>query len=203
MTKHRNLQEALREATEELEVGVARARGGSTSAYQTIATYLRKLVGAHRGNNLLCRVIPEATLHKLVEQPPPLSVEELEKLTPGGRWLEEQDRGPKFAGIYSIYSVAGTSAPLQVKIEFDLSSKPLPLQEWREQLLVNTSPPILVGEFIQTFGNQEGAHTDDEIHRAIRKIDDLAHQMPAARAVIVGLGEYIAGRVRELIAGRG
>jgi hypothetical protein len=201
MTKHRNLQEALREVTEELEIGVARARDGSTSAYQTIATYLRKLVGAHRGNDLLCRVIPEATLHKLVAQPPPLSVEELEKLTPGGRWLEEQDRGPQFAGIYSINRVT-FSYPLQVEIQFDLSSESLPVQEWREQILVNTSPPILVGKFIQTLGNQEGAHTDDEIHRAIRKVDDLADQRPAARAVIVGLGEYVAGRVRELIAER-
>ena len=199
MTKHRNLKEALREATEELEIGVERARNGSTSAYQTIATYLRKLVGVHRGNDLLCRVIPKATLHKLVEQPSPLPVEELEKLNPGRRWLEEQDRGPQFAGIYSINKVT-FSDPLQVEIQFDLSSEPLPVQEWREQVLVNSSPPILVGEFIQTLGNQEGAHTDDEIHRAIRKVDDLADQWPTARAVIVGLGEYVAGRVRELIA---
>lgn len=198
MGDRRDLHGAVLLAIEGLESGVQRGRSGSPAAYQDVAYQLRKLLVPGQGNDLLLRVLPDAALHKLVEQPPPLSSEELARLRPGVRFIEEAQRGPQFAGIYAIFRLT-QSAPIQVDLEFDLTSPPVPVREWREQELVRTSPPISVAQFIRAVANKDAVHADDKIGAEIVEITRLASGWPASQAVMVALGEYVVKRVRELL----
>lgn len=103
-----------------------------------------------------------------------------------------------------------------ITLPIDDLKEPLPIGEWLTQWIVR--PDISIHALIASTANEEVAHTEDERGELLAKLagagsmlisnEDLeAGRLDEARVVqemyqmaIVGIGEYVAQRVRELLA---
>ncbi len=196
---HLNLSQTL----EELENAIERFKSGSSAAYLSVASSLRKLVGPGRGNDLVRRVMPKGTMHKLVA-PSPLP-EELHRLSRPRQALEIAKSDGLVSGIFSIRSLQASDPP-QVEVEFDRDSLPVLLPEWRDQQLKHTDPPVSLGQFIQELANKEAVHADDELGEQVRLVDETISilvgeaELRIAPAIVASIGEYVLVRIGELLA---
>ncbi len=195
---HLNLFQTL----EELENAIERFKSGSSAAYLSIASSLRKLVGYGRGNDLVRRVIPKATMHKLVA--PSRLPEDFNRLSRARQVLEIAKSEGLVSGIFSIRSLQ-LSGPPQVEVEFDRDLLPLLLPEWRDQQLKHTDPSVSLGQFIQELADKEAVHADDELGKQVRLVDETISirvgeaDLRIAPAVVASIGEYVLVRIRELL----
>jgi hypothetical protein len=215
MDETSNLNLNLSQTLEELENAVERFKAGSSAAYISIASSMRKLVGYGRGNDLVHRVIPKATMHKLVA-PSPLP-EEFNRLSREGQDSEQPKSEDLVSDIFSIRSLK-VSDPVQVEVEFDRDSLPVLLPEWRDQQLKRSDPvsldqqlkpsdpPVSLGQFIQELANKEAVHVDDELGEQVRMVDEAISirvgeaELRIAPAIVASIGEYVLVRTRELLA---
>lgn len=203
MDETSNLNLNLSQTLEELENAVERFKAGSSAAYISIASSMRKLVGYGRGNDLVHRVIPNATMHKLVA-PSPLP-EDFNRLSREGQDSEQPKSEDLVSDIFSIRSLK-VSDPVQVEVEFDHDSLPVLLPEWRDQQLKPSDPPVSLGQFIQELANKEAVHVDDELGEQVRMVDEAISirvgeaELRIAPAIVASIGEYVLVRTRELLA---
>lgn len=202
----RDLHKELVADLEQIEDNVALYRAGRDSAYQTVALELRNiLLGERRG--LLVRVLPDATFHPISDGEP--SDEPHPEPSPGG------------TRRIVLFGHAEFRPPWQgqrasITLPIDGSKEPLPLAEWLRQWIVQ--PDVRIGALIRSTADEEVAHTQDERGKLLSKLagagvwvvskDDLeAGRLDRHRVAqemyqmaIVGVGEYVAHRVRELLA---
>lgn len=202
-TSRRDLRPQLIADLEQIEDNIALYQDGRDSAYQTVALQLRNLLlGGRRG--LLLRVLPNAAFHPMVDQP-------ASNDTPG--------RKPEVHSV-TLFGHAEFRPPSgggrgQITLAIDTDQQPIPPQEWLRQWVV--SPDIKIEQLIRSTANEEVAHTEDERGAlltnlagsgvmAISEADLKAGRLDRARVVqemyqvtIIGIGKYVAQRVRELL----
>ena len=153
---------------------------------------MRKIVGTgRRGNELLERVVPEAALHRL----PPIRQDVLDALEAGRAVL-----------YYSGTLVLGGPGGLVWRLQWQRHAAPVPVAEWRDEVLLVASAKILLGRFIQKLGDQEGSHADEELDAVLVAVEDAAGIVVGGRpirlvpALLLSIGEYVVQRTRELLA---
>jgi hypothetical protein len=133
-----DLRLALNEAIEEIEAGCRDFIGGRVSAYQSVATQLRKLLTEK--NALLQRVLPNVKFARL--RPPK---------DPNASWAVDP-RG--------TLSISSGMPPIHIELETTPGEEVSP-QEWMNDWIV--TPDCSIRDLIKEMGNKESAHTDDKL----------------------------------------
>lgn len=180
----------LDDAITELESAVKRGSGGEETAYISAASQLRKIVGTGRGNDLLERVVQGATLHRL----PPIRQDVLDELDAG-------HAVSYYPGALELRGALGQA----MHLEWQRHAAPIPIAEWRNEVLLVALVEISLGRFIQELGNQEGSHADEELAAVLAVVEVSARTIQIggqpvrlAPALILSIGEYVVERTREL-----
>lgn len=186
----RDLRRELIADIEQIEDNARLYRAGRNSAYQAVAIQLRNiLLGGRRA--LLARVVREPRLHQF--RPSDISPEALATFR----------RDPGNAMILDVRgAIELSTASPGAKVELEFTDDLLPLDSWLEQWIVR--PDVTIGRLIKEVANEEVAHTQDKIGRTIARTQDFvfggaASERQMRHLVIVALGEYVAGRIRDLI----
>jgi hypothetical protein len=103
-----------------------------------------------------------------------------------------------------------------IAIPLDRSQEPISIEKWIRQWVVN--PSITIIALIERTANEEVAHTDDEKRQLLAglassgvkfvsradleagRLDNGDMAQETYRMLIVGIGECVAARVRELLS---
>ncbi len=202
----RDLRGELIADLEQIEDNIALYKAGRDSAFQTVALQLRNvLLGGRRG--LLLRVLPEAKFHPIAN----------------GDDVAAGDTSPDAPGKAAItilghveFRPPWRGQRASITLPIDLNKEPIQIEEWLEQWVV--VPTVKIRELIASTANEEVAHTQSERGSLLRQLagsgvivvspEDLAAgRLDRSRVAqetyqmaIVGIGEYVASRVRELLA---
>ena len=192
----RDLRRFLIEDVEEIESAVSRYHAGQLGAYQTVAVQLRNLLtDTSRSGPLLQRVIPDATLEALQ---PPMS-----------ETYSRETTGPD-SDIVSIWvfdargalTISGGNPP-RLTLIVDTTRLVSP-EQWANDWI--WQPAIRIRDLVHEVGSKDAAHTDQAAGPTMSALEAAllySHdgvQIPMARPVIVGIGEYIARRIRALLS---
>ena len=209
----RDLRKELVADLEQIEDNIALYKAGRDSAYKTVALQLRTiLLGERRG--LLVRVCPKATLQPVADsessnEPEPASDQE----PASGR--------KKGLNDLTLFGHAQLRLPWRgergsITLPIDERAAPLSVGEWLDQWIVR--PDVKIRALIRSAADEEVAHTQDERGKLlamlagtgvmrITKEDFEAGRIDGARVAqemyqmaIIGIGEYVAHRTRELLA---
>lgn len=185
---------------------------GRDSAYQTVALQLRNiLLGQRQG--LLVRVIPQATLHSFTDS----DFTEVPTQAPSE---EDKARWKKRTGI-TLFGHANASTRWRrdrgsITLPIDKNAVPLAINEWLQQWIIQ--PDIKLGPLIHSTASEEVAHTNRERGKLLAKLegsgimtlssedfeagrlDKIQVAQEMYQMAIIGIGEYVAQRIRELLA---
>ncbi|MGE0227575.1 MAG: hypothetical protein AB7I38_02800 [Dehalococcoidia bacterium] len=168
-------------------------KAGDMAAYRRVATELFNLLvdTNPRSGPLLMRVLPEASFHRFHE---PRSTE---PTMPGkGAFMIMDTRG----GALSM-----SSRPGEFLFVLPTDGALISVNEWLDDWYSN--PEIVIREVIREVRNKDAGHTDPfegPTMEALRHWRGLAggNDIETKRSLIIGIGDYVAGRVRELLAAK-
>ena len=163
-------------------------RDGRSSAYQTVAVQLRNLLAdTSRSGPLLLRVIPQAKFHKLKEPDFPLGT-----IPEGAVMWEMNPRGSLTLG--------GGLPTIRLEVTDEL----IAIDEWLDDWIIVRTARIR--DVIYEVASKDVAHTDSTRGTAMSAIEGNqelvagGQRLEIVRPVLVGIGEYVAVRTRELLA---
>ena len=184
----RDLRQHLIDDLIEIEAAVEGYVEGRSSAYQTVAGQLRNLLtDTSRAGPLLIRVLPDATFHRL--RPPTARPDDAESVT-----VWEFD--PR--GSISI----GGGLPV---VSLELTGELIPVEDWLDDWIVTRN--VRIRDLIHEVASKDVAHTVPERGPTMATLEanqyliNSGTRFETARPVIVGVGEYVARRARELLGG--
>ena len=197
----RDLRQALIDDIEQIEDNAALFRDGRNSAYQAVAIQLRNLlIGGRRA--LVGRVLPGATFHKLKE---PSHHELPERVKEG--LAEAEKRGAVRHDF--LFEARGslklsTGGPSQLELEFQTEAAPIAISDWLSQWVI--SPDVPMDKLIMQLASEEVAHTQRNRGKTIQRADKFTilrggkvdRHLP--QMAVVAIGEYVAGRLRNLLS---
>ena len=210
----RDLREELVADLEQIEDNIALYKAGRESAFQTVALQLRNiLLGGRRG--LLVRVLPGATLHRFTE---PESSDEPVVEPPDEELPDGWKRGTHDVVLFGQAKISPPWRGERGKIALpvDEHAVPVPVGEWLEQWTIR--PDVKIRALIRSTADEEVAHTQSERGELLAKLagsgvlqisreDMEAGRLDTAsvaqemyQMAIIGVGEYVARRVRDLLA---
>lgn len=192
----RDLQRFLLEDLDEIESAVTRYSDGQLSAYQTVAVQLRNLLtDTSRAGPLLPRVFPDVkfeTLRRPARPKPPN-----EKLPPGVNVATIIVFDPRGSFIF------GGSKPPRIELAID------PYQFVAPGVWINDwicRPDVRIRDLIHEVASKDAAHTDSDSGATMSRLESSLVYMQngaaieMARPVLVRIGEYVATRLRSLVA---
>ncbi|MDA0815556.1 MAG: hypothetical protein O2924_03180 [Chloroflexi bacterium] len=192
----RDLGSLLEDDLEEIESACLRYEQGQLSAYQTVAIQLRNLLTDRdrRSGPLLERVVPGATFEALKDP-------------------VETDSGPQHLGgnQYSVTvlafdargHIALRAGATALWVPEVLPDRLVTVQSWIDDWVIR--PEIRIGTLIHEVASKDAAHTDDDAGETMGRLEQSliyamnGQQIPFSRPVIVGIGNYVARRARELL----
>jgi hypothetical protein len=201
--QRRDLRAELLSDLEQIEDNAALFGEGRQSAYQTVALQLRNLLLGGR-SALLNRVLPYATFHPIRDK----GDDVLEEPLPPGR-----HRTTLFG--HAVLRVPWHGRPGAITLPVDESLAPVSVNRWIDQWVL--VPGIKIRDLVASTANEEVAHTNDARgsvlaqlsgmqvsmiwpqHVEARRFDQGFDAQQLYQMAIVGIGEYVARRVRVLL----
>jgi len=185
----------LRDAINNLEIGIRSYNSGQISAYKIVAVQLRILLcDSHKGRDtsLLPRVFKGIRLHPLF-----------------GGITREQDEYWKRSfghaitdglvfmtpGIVHLDGKGGS----RIEVLFDENREPIDLAEWLDQMLF--SKEITIRELIKSVADKEATHSDDDYGSTLVKTKSV--RLPdedVGTKFLVAIAEYLLKTFKPLVA---
>lgn len=204
---HRDLRAELVADLEQIEDNVLLYKAGRNSAFQTVALQLRNLLlGARRG--LLLRVLPDANFHPIADK-------------------DASDKpGPTEPGVSRVtlfghaeYRPPWRGERASLTLPIDEEAEALSPAVWLQQWTVR--PDVKIEALIRSTADEEVAHTVSERGDLLKmlagsgvwlvspedmeagRLDEHRVAQETYQMAIIAIGEYVARRVRWLLAASG